>query len=84
MRRREFLALLGSAAALARATQATVPVVGYIYSGSRSSDKKIEGLRQGLADYGFVIGRNLTFDERYADGDVEIPLCALVRWSSRR
>ena len=61
-----------------------MPVFGYIYSGSRSSDKKIEGLRQGLADYGYVIGRNLTFEERYADGDAEIPSCALVRWRSRR
>ena len=75
MRRREFITLLGGAAAfwpfVARAQEPAIPRVGYVWSGERGTDVSGAGLRQGLADKGYVIGRNLAFEDRYADGDLE-------------
>ena len=54
MRRREFIAALGGAAAwplAARAQQTTMPVIGFLSSGSiKSSVPNIDGLRQGLKE----------------------------------
>jgi putative ABC transport system substrate-binding protein len=73
MRRREFLGLVGGAAALwpiaARAQQSAVPKVGYVWIGERGTDVSGDGLRQGLADRGYENGRNVILEERYADGD---------------
>jgi putative ABC transport system substrate-binding protein len=73
MRRREFIALLGGAACplAARAQQPTMPRVGYIWVGARGTDVSNRGLRQGLADRGYAVGRNVTLEERYAEGDAE-------------
>ncbi|SRR5260221_9973888 len=79
MRRREFITLMGSAAAAwpiaARVEHAgaesTVPRVGYIWIGARGTDVSNAGLRQGLADLGYVVGRNLVLEERYANGNPE-------------
>jgi putative tryptophan/tyrosine transport system substrate-binding protein len=75
MRRRDFIAIFGSVAIAwsrsARAVQRTMPVVGYVWIGTRGSDKNVQGLLQGLADKGYVIGQNLVFEERFADGDAE-------------
>jgi putative tryptophan/tyrosine transport system substrate-binding protein len=72
MRRREFISLLGCSIALpvaAGAQQPAIPRVGYIWIGARGTDlTQIAGLRQGLADNGYVLGRNLVIEERYADG----------------
>jgi ABC-type uncharacterized transport system substrate-binding protein len=66
MKRREFITLLGSAAAwplLAQAQQAGMPVVGFLRDArAAGSGFLIEGLRKGLAEAGFVEGRNLTID----------------------
>src|SRR5436190_8328502 len=71
MKRREFLGVLGGAAATwpfaARAQQAT-PVVGFLRSTSLVPFASLgAALRQGLAEAGFVEGRNVTIESRYAD-----------------
>ena len=73
MRRREFITLLGSAAAWplpARAQQAAIPVVGYLGSGSPSSGA-LAVLRQSLAEAGYVEGRNVTIESRWAEGQYD-------------
>jgi putative tryptophan/tyrosine transport system substrate-binding protein len=73
MRRREFIAFLGSSLAgwpplAARAQQATVPVVGFLGPGSAQSDSsRVTGFRQGLSEAGLVEGRNFTIEYRWAD-----------------
>jgi putative ABC transport system substrate-binding protein len=67
MRRREFIALGGAAVAwplAARAQQSGTPKVGYVWIGERSTDVSGAGLRQGLVDKGYEIGRNLTLEEQ--------------------
>jgi len=75
MKRREFITLLGGTAATwplaARAQPPGSPKVGYVWIGERETDVSGAGLRQGLMDRGYEIGRNLAFEERYAHGDVE-------------
>jgi putative ABC transport system substrate-binding protein len=51
--------------------------VGYVWIGVRGSDESSAGLRQGFADRGYLVGRNLVLEERYADGHPE-RLAALI------
>jgi putative tryptophan/tyrosine transport system substrate-binding protein len=72
MKRREFIAGLGSAAAawpvVARAQQAVMPVIGTLYSTSAAEwPPYMAGFRVGLSDMGFVEGRNVAIDYRWAD-----------------
>ena len=67
MRRREFIALLGGAAATwplaARAQQSTIPVIGLL--SPRASDdvpQLVAAIRQGLKDSGYLEGQNLTIE----------------------
>jgi ABC-type uncharacterized transport system substrate-binding protein len=74
MRRRDFIkGIVGSATAwplTVRAQQAAIPRVGYVFVGSRNgTDVSNAGLRQGLVDHGYEIGRNLILEERYANGN---------------
>jgi putative tryptophan/tyrosine transport system substrate-binding protein len=73
MKRRDFLRVICGAAATwplaARAQGSSVPKVGYVYVGERGTDISGPGLRQGLADKGYEIGRNLVLEDRYADGN---------------
>jgi putative tryptophan/tyrosine transport system substrate-binding protein len=76
MRRREFVTLVGASMATwpieAYAQQSVIPRVGYVSIGAREgTDVSNAGLRQGLADRGYDIGRDLILEERYADGDAE-------------
>jgi len=68
--RRELLAALGGAAAWPLATQAqqpALPVVGYLNFGSPESDaSRLTGLRRGLNQSGYVEGRNLVIEYRWA------------------
>jgi putative ABC transport system substrate-binding protein len=63
MRRRDFIIFLGGTAAslplAARAQQHAIPRIGYIWIGARGTDGSVAGLRQGLADRGYIVGRNL-------------------------
>ncbi len=46
--------------------------MGYVWIGAKGTDTASgAGLRLGLADRGYVIGQNLIFEERYAEGDIE-------------
>src|SRR6516165_9066110 len=76
MRRREFIVLLGGAAAAwplaARAQQASMPVVGFLRDAAAAgSEFAVNGLRKGLAEAGFVEGQNLTIEYVWTDGQSE-------------
>ena len=76
MRRREFITLLGGAAAMwpltARAQQGTPPVIGYLSSLSAGdSPHHTEAFRQGLNETGYAEGRTVTIEYRYADNQMD-------------
>jgi putative ABC transport system substrate-binding protein len=72
LKRREFITLLGGAAAWplsARAQQPAIPVVGYLYSGTPDANPHfVAAFRQGLKDTGHVEGTNVTVEYRWAAG----------------
>jgi putative ABC transport system substrate-binding protein len=72
MRRREFVALLGTATAwplAARAQQSDKPVIGYLGSGLADDQASlVEAMRKGLKQAGYIEGRNLSIEYRWAEG----------------
>ena len=75
MRRRYFITLLGSTAAawpLAARTQQPlrVPRIGFLFYGAPELALEIDAFRQGLRELGYVEGRNITVEYRYARGQV--------------
>src|ERR1700726_1204120 len=76
MRRREFIAFVGGAAAAwplaARAQQPARPVVGLL--DQRSPEElvdRLRGFRQGLKDAGFVEGENVAIEYRWAENQID-------------
>jgi len=71
MRRRQFIGLIGAAAwpVVARAQQ-SLPAIGYLYGGSSASSRHlVAAFREGLSDAGYVDGRNVIIEFRWADND---------------
>jgi putative tryptophan/tyrosine transport system substrate-binding protein len=71
MRRRTFIAGLGSAAAwpvVAHAQQPAMPVVGFLHSARpNTAANRVRAFRQGLTEAGFVEGRNVAIEFRFAE-----------------
>jgi putative ABC transport system substrate-binding protein len=85
VRRRDFIAGLGAAAypMVARAQQPAAPVIGFLNPASPDTRREsIAAFRQGLAETGYVEGRNVTIEYRWArDQNERLPVMAgdLVR-----
>src|SRR5215470_9179625 len=78
MNRRAFISLIGGAASsvawplATRAQQPAMPVIGYISTGSREAEAaRAPGFYDGLKESGYVEGRNVTIEYRWADNQFE-------------
>jgi putative ABC transport system substrate-binding protein len=73
IRRRDFLPLIGGAAAwplAAQAQQSSATVIGYLTSGSsEDAESALVGLRKGLSESGYVESTNLAIEFRWANSD---------------
>src|SRR5215468_9535986 len=88
LKRRQFIALLGSAAAwplAARAQQPAMPVIGFLASQLPDAiTDRLRGFRQGLKDTGYVEGENLAIVYRFAENqDDRLPTLAAELVSRR-
>ena len=89
MKRREFIGLVGGAAASAwprrtNAQPAGMPVIGYFSSRSSKSEAPLlPAFRKGLAEAGYVIGQNVAIEFRHSDGQ-DARLAALAADLVRR
>ena len=75
MRRRDFISLVGGAAAAwplaGRAQQPAMPVIGFLHSESDAIPDRVRGFREGLKDTGFVEGENLSVVYRWAQNQLD-------------
>jgi putative tryptophan/tyrosine transport system substrate-binding protein len=74
MRRREFVTLLGGAAAWPRAARAQRPsmtVIAFLGSGASLVAPRLHAFRQGLKEFGYVEGENVTMEGRWAQGQFD-------------
>jgi putative tryptophan/tyrosine transport system substrate-binding protein len=86
VRRREFITIVGATAVWSRAGRAqqpAKPVIGILHSQTLASETtRIAAIQEGLKEAGFLVGRNVTIEHRFADGHNEyLPMLAgeLVR-----
>jgi putative ABC transport system substrate-binding protein len=76
VRRREFITLLGGAAAgwslaASAQTQPKIPRVGFVLTSTRTSKHLLEAFRQGLRELGYVEGQTIVLELRSAEGRLE-------------
>ena len=79
MRRREFISFAGAAAALpfVALAQQSIPRLGVLLYSNPQNDPQMAAIRRGLSDLGYVEGRNILIEYRYAEGRLDrLPIVA--------